>query len=150
MRSCSPSSSKFAQAIELRFSRSLPLWAVWIGVHLVMGCLVWSLQGLLLRTVALLLVLASMASASRLPGVGLSHRALISVTRHDDGSWTLIERSGRVLSARLESGFVVGSRLIFVTWITAGEARSAVLLPGLVSFHAMRRMRVLLATTGRT
>ncbi len=135
--------------IELCFEFSPTLLLVCIFLYGLVLALLLSL-GPQLVWPGLLLLTGSLARCGRLPGLGWSRRSLLRASAHADGSWTLLEKSGRAVAAQLHGGEVYGTGLVFVCWETPIGRRRVVLVPDLADADALRRLRALLLTAGRS
>lgn len=130
--------------IELRFRFSARLFlSLLILQSSVFALLVLMLEPIHVLVSAAPLVLSLMACA-RLPCVGWSRHVPILASAHDDGSWSLVERGGRILEGRLLAGRVFGSSLVFVRWQTNRRRVTAVLFPDSCEAAALRRLRACL------
>lgn len=131
-----------AADIEIRFRFSVRLFLSILILYVFALALLMLMSAPVQVLLATGLLALSLMACARLPCVGWSRHTLIGATAHDDGSWTLTERSGRSLEGRLQAGKVFGSSLIFVCWQTADQRQAeAVLFADSCDALALRRLR---------
>lgn len=141
MNPCAHWSGASAGRIELRFKGSKALSMAVPALHILLAASLLALPGWWLKGVALMMLGMSLYACGTLPGNLWSRRAMVSASLHEDGSWTLAERSGRVYQARLKGGHVAGRLLVITNWQTGRGERLAILLPGVITGYELGRLR---------
>lgn len=138
-------SGKCVPEVELPFYFSRLLCCAVVTAYACTIALLWVMLDPVTAALLSVFALAGIFTCRNMPALGWSGRTLVRVSWHQDGSWTLLERCGRQIEARLDGVIFHGNLLIQLRWRTAAQrSRDALLMPDCSTEEALRRMRYML------